>query len=477
MEQLKDLYTQYYGVQPTSVQPLTAAGSGRRYYRLRAGGSTLIGVVGNSVEENRAFITLSQHLGGKGLPVPRVVAVSDDMLRYLQQDLGDTSLYDTLAECRKSGEWNESAYELLTQTMCMLARTQVEGDRDMDYSVCYPSPLFDKRSMMYDLNYFKYCFLKATGVMFHEEMLEDDFEALVGALLTAEPKGLLYRDFQSRNVMIMNDKPHLIDFQGARHGAVHYDVASFLWQARAQYPEELRYRLVDVYLKALRNYYPGLDRESFMHDLDTYLLFRNLQVLGAYGFRGYFERKELFLQSIPQAIDNLRTLLDRGVASTYPHLQATLQAVCDLPCFQPAEPRTNLCVTVYSFSYKKGLPTDNSGNGGGFIFDCRAVHNPGRYEAYKHLTGQDAAVKEFLEEDGEILTFLEHAYSLVDASVERYLRRGFTSLQVSFGCTGGQHRSVYSAEAMAEHLHQKYGIEVMLIHRERNFTRHYKQLK
>ena len=477
MEQLKDLYTGYYGVQPTSVQPLTAAGSGRRYYRLRAGGSTLIGVVGNSVKENRAFITLSQHLSDKGLPVPRVVAVSDDMLRYLQSDLGDTSLYDALTECRNSGEWNESAYELLAETMRTLARTQVEGDRNLDYSVCYPSPRFDKRSMMYDLNYFKYCFLKATGVMFHEDLLEDDFEALIEALLQAEPQGFLYRDFQSRNVMIMNDKPHLIDFQGARHGAVHYDVASFLWQARAQYPEEMRYRLVDVYLEALRNYYPHIHRESFMHDLDTYLLFRNLQVLGAYGFRGYFERKELFLQSIPQAIDNLRALLDRGVASPYPHLQTTLQAVCDSPRYKAAEPRNNLCVIVYSFSYKNGLPGDESGNGGGFIFDCRAVHNPGRYEAYKQLTGQDAAVKEFLEQDGEILTFLDHAYSLVDASVERYLRRGFTSLQVSFGCTGGQHRSVYSAEAMAEHLHQKYGIEVMLIHRERNFTRHYKQLK
>lgn len=473
MEQLKQLYTTYYGVQPTSVQPLTAAGSGRNYYRLQAGGSPLIGVVGNSIEENRAFIMLSQHLAQAHLPVPRVVAVSDDGLRYLQTDLGSTSLYDTLAPCRNSGLWDETAYNLLAEVMRTLARTQVEGDRDLDYSECYPSPRFDERSMMYDLNYFKYCFLKATGVVFHEDRLQDDFELLLQHLQGAQPQGLLYRDFQSRNVMITDGAPYLIDFQGARHGAVHYDVASFLWQARAQYPHELRYRLIDEYLCALRDYYPHIERDAFLHDLDTYLLFRTLQVLGAYGFRGYFERKEMFLQSIPQAIDNLRELLDRGVATPYPHLQATLQAVCDLPRFEATEPRTRLCVTVYSFSYKKGLPTDETGNGGGYIFDCRAVHNPGRYEEYKQLTGQDAAVKEFLERDGEILTFLDHAYSLVDASVERYLRRGFTSLQVSFGCTGGQHRSVYSAEAMAEHLHRKYNIEVMLIHRERNYTRHY----
>ena len=470
MEQLKDLYTQYYGVQPTHVQPLTAAGSGRRYYRLQAGGTTLVGVVGESAEENRAFIALSHHLAEKGIPVPRVVAVSDDMLRYLQTDLGNTSLYDALTPCRKSGEWSDEAVELLADTMRTLARTQVEGDRNMDYSVCYPSPAFDERTVMYDLNYFKYCFLKAVGAPFHENKLQDDMELLTSHLLTAEPKGLLYRDFQSRNVMVCDGKPYLIDFQGARYGAVHYDVASFLWQARAQYPALLRSRLVDEYLSALHSYYPDIDRQSFNETLNLYVLFRTLQVLGAYGFRGYFERKELFLQSIPQAIENLRELLAEGVASAYPHLQATLQAVCDLPCFQPTKPRNHLRVTVYSFSYKKGLPTDDSGNGGGYIFDCRATHNPGRYDEYKQLTGLDAPVKEFLENDGEILTFLDHAYALVDGSVERYMKRGFTNLQVSFGCTGGQHRSVYSAQAMAEHLHSKYNVEVLLIHREQNIT-------
>ena len=472
MEQLKLLYTQYYGVQPTSVQPLTAAGSGRRYYRLQAGGSPLVGVVGESADENRAFIALSHHLLQAGVAVPRVVAVSDDGMRYLQSDLGNTSLYDALAECRKSGVWHDEATELLAQTLRQLAHLQVEGDRDMDYSVCYPSAQFDARTIMYDLNYFKYCFLKATGVVFHENLLQDDFELLCEHLMLAEPKGLLYRDFQSRNVMIADGKPYFIDFQGARYGAIHYDVASFLWQARAQYPEELRCRLIDEYFGAIQSYHRHIDRDTFTHDLNRYVLFRTIQVLGAYGFRGYFERKEMFMQSISAAINNLRTLLAQGIASPYPHLQATLQAVCNLPRFNSQEQRTNLCVTVYSFAYKMGMPTDDSGNGGGYIFDCRAIHNPGRYEEYKQLTGKDTPVIEFLEKDGEILTFLNHAYALTDASVERYLRRGFTSLQVAFGCTGGQHRSVYAAEAMAMHLHKKYNIEVKLIHRERNITQH-----
>ncbi len=476
MEQLKDLYTAYYGTQPTMVQPLTAAGSARRYYRIQSGGTSSVGVVGESVDENRAFVTLSQHLYEAGLPVPKVLCVSEDGLRYLQTDLGNTSLYDYLAPCRKSGEWDEKSTKILSQTIQSLVSIQVEGHRNMDYSQCYPSGMFDERTIMYDLNYFKYCFLKATGVNFHENKLQDDFELLTEHLLKAEPQGFMYRDFQSRNVMIVDEKPYFIDFQGGRYGAVHYDVASFLWQSRAQYPIALRQRLTHEYIATLRHYYPHLNEERFIQELKLFVLFRTMQVLGAYGFRGYFERKELFLQSIPQSIDIVRSLLDEGVAQPYPHLHATLHAVCDPPCFQAKAPRNALCVTVYSFSYKKGLPGDDSGNGGGYIFDCRAIHNPGRYEQYKTLTGNDAAVIEFLEKDGEILSFLDHTYALVDASIERYLSRGFTSLQVSFGCTGGQHRSVYSAQALAQHIHRKYNIEVQLIHREQNITQHFMPL-
>ena len=474
MEELKQLFISCTGLEPEVCTLLAGAGSGRRYYRMQAAGKSLIGVEGESVEENRAFVTLSHHLAACGCPVPKVVSVSDDEMFYLQQDLGDTSLYDALAYCRKSEVWDDDAYRCLSAVLRALAQMQVEGDKNLDYSICYPLPEFDARSIMFDLNYFKYCFLKATGIDFNENSLQNDFEKMSVALLAARPIGFMYRDFQSRNIMLHNDQPYFIDFQGGRRGAVHYDVASFLWQARAAYPADLRERLVDVYIDALKKYYPELSPSEFRRELELFVLFRTLQVLGAYGFRGYFERKTIFLQSIPQAIDNMRDMLHRGIVDAYPYLKKLLQKVCDLPRFGNVEKRTTLCVTVYSFSYKKGLPVDDSGNGGGFVFDCRAIHNPGRYPQYAQLTGLDLPVVQFLEEDGEILTFLSHAYSLVDNAVERYIKRGFTHLQVAFGCTGGQHRSVYSAEAMAKHLHEKYNIELNLIHRERGINNHLK---
>ncbi len=475
MKKIEELYQRYRGVAATSCRRLTAAGSHRVYYRLQEpDGGSVIGVQGTSVEENNAFVALAQHLGSKGIAVPRILTVSDDRLCYLQSDLGSTALYDYMAPCRKTDEWDGATHKLLHETMRQLARIQMDGDNGIDYEkVCFGISEFDKRSIAYDLNYFKYCFLKATGIEYDENGLQDDFEAMTTALLSASPVGLMYRDFQSRNVMVHEGQPWFIDFQGARRGAVHYDVASFLWQARAAYPTALRNELIDTYFAALQQFIPSVERKQFDETLQLFVLFRTLQVLGAYGFRGYYERKELFRQSIPQAIANMKELLQTGVADGYPCLKEVVTAVCNLPQMQPAEPRTSLCVKVYSFSYKQGVPTDDSGNGGGFVFDCRAIHNPGRYPEYAHLTGRDEAVRLFLEENGEIITFLDHVHALVDASVERYLKRGFTHLQVSFGCTGGQHRSVYAAEATAHHLYEKYNIEVELIHREQAINQHF----
>lgn len=472
MDKITQLFTSYTGKAPTLCRQLTAAGSPRRYFRLQADGIALIGTVGESAEENAAFIALSKHLEGCGLPVPHVCAVGNDNLCYLQTDLGDLSLYDFLLPCRQSGMWDEKSRHMLSTTLRLLARMQVLGDRGLDYSRCYPLPEMNDRAIMFDLNYFKYCFLKATGVSFNENKLQDDFERLSHQLLNASPQGFMYRDFQSRNIMINDGKPWFIDFQGGRHGTVHYDVASFLWQARAQYPADLRNELIDEYIDELRRLLPQTDAAAFKEQLRLFVLFRALQVLGAYGFRGYFERKELFLQSIPPAIANLREMVQNGFSDEYPHLSDILRTICNLPQFLPTAPLSTLCVTIYSFSYKKGLPTDDSGNGGGFIFDCRAIHNPGRYPEYASLTGRDKAVKEFLEKGGEIQPFLSHACALVDATVERYIKRGFTRLQVAFGCTGGQHRSVYSAQALAEHLHDKYNIDIHLIHREQNIEQH-----
>lgn len=464
---LEKLYTQTTGHTPHSIEALPGAGSNRKYFRLH-GAPTVIGVKGTTEAENKAFIYMSNHFAEKNIPVPHVLAVSDDSTAYLQEDLGDTLLFDAIRKGRLSGTFSEEEIALLTKAIRLLPRLQFEGDRDMDYRICYPQPSFNRRSILWDLNYFKYCFLKATGTDFQEDELENDFERMCDTLLTASPCGFMYRDFQSRNVMVKDGSPYFIDFQGGRRGPIHYDVASFLWQAKARLPQELRLRLIDEYLDALHPY-AHIEKQDFMETLRHFVLFRTLQVLGAYGFRGYFERKAHFLQSVPFAIENLRELLSTDYPQ-YPYLCQILRKMTEQPQFAYERNKAQLTVQVMSFSYKKGIPEDPSGNGGGYVFDCRAVHNPGRYEQYKSLTGRDEPVIRFLEEDGEILTFLEHVDALVEFHVKRFLERGFTHLSIAFGCTGGQHRSVYSAEHVAHRLHEKFGVRIELTHREQHIT-------
>lgn len=464
-ELLAQLYQSYTGEAPTSIEPLPGAGSNRKYFRLK-GKESLIGVYGTSTEENRAFIYMARHFSQKGLPVPRILTESPDQSVYLQDDLGDISLFQLIKQGRESGNFSDEETNILKRTIRLLPQIQFEGSKDMDFSYCYPLATFNRRSVLWDLNYFKYCFLKATGLEFQENLLEDDFERMADTLLQIEPQVFMYRDFQSRNIMIREGKPYFIDFQGGRKGPFYYDVASFLWQAKANYPDSLRQELLDEYLDALRPYHT-MDKEQFLTTLRHFVLFRTLQVLGAYGFRGYFEKKAHFIQSVPYAIENLRQLLETDFPE-YPYLCLMLRKLTELPQFASIRNRRKLTVRVMSFSYKKGIPEDPSGNGGGYVFDCRAVHNPGKYEQYKQLTGRDKPVIDFLEQDGEILQFLEHVDALADAHVQRFLERGFTNLSICFGCTGGQHRSVYSAEHVAHHLNEKFGIRIRLIHREQH---------
>ena len=475
---LSQLFLDATGKKVGEQTALTASGSNRRYYRIESEDKTasLIGVQGTSRDENHAFLYMAEHFMKKGLNVPKVLAVSDDEMNYVQQDLGNVLLFDYIAEGRKTGVFNVKEKDMLRETMRALARFQVRGAEEFDFNQCYPQPEFNLRSILWDLNYFKYCFLKATGLEFQEDKLENEFERLAYILLQNRMNAFMYRDFQSRNVMVRQEAdgtevPYFIDFQGGRRGPVYYDVASFLWQAKANFHPDLREELVEVYLEELQKYMP-VDREVFFETLKHFVLFRTMQVLGAYGFRGYFEKKPHFLQSIPFAIDNLRQLL-KHASEDYPYLIEVLQQMTKMKQFKDVGVRKPLVVRVMSFSYKKGIPADPSGNGGGFVFDCRAVNNPGKYERYTHFTGMDEPVIQFLEEDGEIQPFLEQAYQLVDFSVKRYMDRGFQNLMVSFGCTGGQHRSVYSAEKMAEHINAKFGIEVQLIHREQNMEKQF----
>ena len=483
-QSLSQLFFEATGKKAGEQVALTASGSNRRYYRIYSedNSTSLIGVQGTSRDENHAFLYMAEHFMQKGLNVPQVLAVSDDEMNYVQEDLGDTLLFDFIAEGRKTGVFSASEKEMLRKTMRGLAKLQVMAAEQFDFNQCYPQPEFNLRSILWDLNYFKYCFLKATGLDFQEDKLENEFERLAYILLQSKMSAFMYRDFQSRNVMVVKKVvegsdgsegqelvPYFIDFQGGKKGPVYYDVASFLWQAKANFHPDLREELVEEYIDELQHYMP-VDREEFYENLKHFVLFRTMQVLGAYGFRGYFEKKPHFLQSIPFAIDNLRHLL-KHASEDYPYLIEVLQNMTEMKQFKEVGMRKPLVVRVYSFSYKKGIPADGSGNGGGFVFDCRAINNPGKYERYQFFTGMDKPVIDFLEEDGEILPFLEEAYQMVDFSVKRYMDRGFQNLMVSFGCTGGQHRSVYAAEKMAQHINEKYGVEVQLIHREQNMER------
>lgn len=485
MKELTALYTTTFGTAPANVETLPKAGSNRQYIRLTAtDGTSVIGVIGTDTAENHAFIYLARHFAERGLPVPTIYAVSDDESRYLQQDLGNRSLYSAVAAGRKAeGQYSPDEIELLHRTIRLLPHVQIEGAAGLDFNQLLAPVTFDQRAAKFDLHYFKYCFLKTTDVPVNEVALEDDFDRMADDLVTCAEghTSFLYRDFQGRNVMLSaDDEPFLIDFQGGQQGPIHYDVASFLWQASAKYPQRLREELIEDYMDELSGLMT-FDRETFREHLMLFVLFRLLQVLGAYGLRGYVERKQYFLDSIPHAIASLRRLLLEGIAAPYPTLDHALKQMVALPRFNtPVKPqptaeflkaeaqreRKPLVVRVFSFSYKKGIPADESGNGGGYVFDCRSTHNPGRYEPYKKITGLDRPVIEFLEDDGEILTFLESVYKLADAHVARYMERGFTDLMFSFGCTGGQHRSVYSAQHVAEHLNEKFGIEVRIEHRE-----------
>lgn len=462
---LSELYTNVTGQQPRQIAEISSSGSNRRYFRL-SGATPLIGVMGTCMEENRAFLYMADHFRKKGLPVPKVYAHSADMMAYLQEDLGDTLLFNAIEKGRKTTVFNDEEKTLLTKTIRLLPDIQFAGADGMDFSYCYPASEFNARSILWDLNYFKYCFLKATGLEFLEDKLEDDFQRLTDVLLRSSSATFMYRDFQSRNVMIKDGEPWLIDFQGGRKGPLFYDVASFLWQAKANLPDSLRRHLIEEYIDALKKYQP-VDESYFYRQLRHFVLFRTLQVLGAYGFRGYFEKKPHFIQSVPYAIANLRNLLSEPYPE-YPYLSGVLKELVGLKQFTDDLEKHTLTVRVMSFAYKKGIPNDPSGNGGGFVFDCRAVNNPGKYERYKPFTGLDEQVIKFLEDDGEITEFLSHAYALVDASVKRYVERGFTNLMVSFGCTGGQHRSVYSAQKMAEHINKTFNVKVELVHREQN---------
>lgn len=475
-EAIRDLYRNWKGAEPVSLDVLPQSGSERRYFRLYDNQQSVIGTYGANIKENETFIYFSQQFGKKQLAVPEILAVSDDKQYYLQEDFGNISLLNKLEE----GGFTEPVYDLFKKSLQALAQLQVKGDKGLDYEQCLTNKEFGKQAIMADLLYFKYYFLDALRKPYDKQKLIDDFEALSTYLTHTEYKYFMFRDFQSRNIMVKDvvsgdtnhgASVHFIDYQGGMKGAPQYDVASMLWQARANLPDQWKYDLLEDYIDVFENTIgQSVNRNIFQNQYNGYVLIRLLQVLGAYGFRGLFERKAQFLTSIPLALRNLKEFyLNHSLGLVVPEFNKVLNlCVADeiIQQFTPlqANEKTPLVVKIKSFSYRNGIPADESGNGGGFVFDCRGLLNPGRIEKFKTQTGRDKEVKDYLEQQTKITEFLNSVFDIVDISVEDYIKRNFESLTICFGCTGGQHRSVYSADALARHLRNKFKVKIELQH-------------
>jgi aminoglycoside/choline kinase family phosphotransferase len=469
MDVLKKLFEAHFHSPAQQVRPLEGelGGSGRRLIRLSNEGGTAIGVLYDVREENRAFLEFSKHFRKHGLPVPQIYGEDLEQGAYLEEDLGDTTLFQFLAENRQDEQIAARVAEAYRQVVAVLPRFQVEAGRDLDYSVCYPIGSFDRQSVAWDLNYFKYYFLRLAGVPFNEQALENDFSRLTDFLMSADRDYFMYRDFQSRNIMLREGQPFFLDYQGGRKGALQYDIASLLFDAKADLPPELRQDLLNHYLDALGRYVK-IDREAFLRHYYGYVYVRLMQAMGAYGFRGFYERKTHFLQSVPYAMKNLRWLLHHAeLPIALPALMGAFRDMLASPKLQGvANDTESLAVRIFSFSFHREMPKDESGNGGGFVFDGRGLPNPGREERFKALTGKDAPVIEYLNQQEGVHQFLAGVMSLVDGSVASYRKRGFKNLMVSFGCTGGQHRSVFLAEQLAKHFRAMNGVEVAVRHIE-----------
>jgi aminoglycoside/choline kinase family phosphotransferase len=469
MDALKQLYGQHFHSSPEKVEPLQGqlGGSGRAILRLSGAAGNAVGIFYPVREENVAFLEFSRHFRRHGLPVPEIYA--EDLAHdcYLEEDLGDTTLFEFLGDNRSGENIGEPALDAYRRVVSILPRFQIEAGRDLNYKVCYPRASFDRQSIAWDLNYFKYYFLRLAGIPFSEQALENDFTRLTKLLLAAPHDYFLYRDFQSRNVMLRNGQPYFLDYQGGRKGALQYDVASLLFDGKADLPPAIRRELLDHYLDCLARFIP-VDRTAFMEYYYAYVYVRIMQALGAYGFRGFYERKAHFLQSVPYALKNLRWLAHNvKLPVALPALMEAFQGMLASEKLTHLAPGTDkLTVRIFSFSFHHQMPTDESGNGGGFVFDARSLPNPGREERFKQLTGKDTPVIEYLSQQESVHRFFEHVRSIVDSTVAVYQKRGFTNLMVSFGCTGGQHRSVYLAEQLARHLRDRDGVRAIVEHIE-----------
>lgn len=473
-EQIETLFNLNYVAQHISITKLPPSGGDRVYYRIVADlKDSFIATYSLNVKENKSFFYFTNHFKNAKAPVPTILAINHDETIYIQQDFGDASLLSIL----EANGPTEQVKNLYKKTLKALAHIQIRGDEGLDYSQCITSKQFGKQAILSDFLYFKYYFLDTLKIPYDKEKLGDDLEALSNYLNHADFKFFLCRDFQARNVMIENDMPFFIDYQGGMHGALQYDVASLLWQAKANLSEQWKNELLHYYMACAEEQLNlPIDKIRFVSQYNGYVLIRLLQVLGAYGFRGLLERKAHFLTSIPLALLNLQSFLqNNNLGISVPEFEKVLARIVAPDVINKFEPikataDTPLVVHIKSFSYlKSGYPSNVSTNGGGFVFDCRGILNPGRVDEYKQQTGRDKPVQDYLVDKTRMDEFLSGVFSTVDISVEDYIKRNFEVLEVNFGCTGGQHRSVYAADALARHLKNKYAVNTTVKHIEQNF--------
>jgi aminoglycoside/choline kinase family phosphotransferase len=463
-EDLQKLFRDTFNKEVQHVSALEESGSNRKYYRMQHDDFSAIGVYNEDERENKAFLTLSRHFSDKNICVPTVFNESLSRNIYLISDLGNQTLYRLLCERRKdANDFPQTLIDIYKQALNGLLDIQFSVCKDFDFSFCYPRSAFDRQSVLWDLNYFKYYFLKLAGIQFDEQLLENDFHTLADFLLEANASFFLYRDFQSRNIMISNDTLYFIDYQGGRKGALQYDVASLLYDGKANMPQEVRELLLNHYMEQLREKQPK-EADSFKKYYDAFVFIRIMQAMGTYGYRGFYEKKQHFLQSIPYALNNLKWLLNNiQLPVEIPTLWKVYHRLIRSELLQQYQPST-LKVSINSFSYKNAIPEDKSGHGGGFVFDCRCLPNPGRFDRYKSLTGKDPEVTAFLDDKDEVNKFFNHITSIIDMAIRNYTDRQFQHLTVAFGCTGGQHRSVYFAERLQKYLHKHHFVETEINH-------------
>ncbi len=466
IKNIENLFIKTFQCSILSTKILPASGSNRRYFRISYQGGSIIGVFNDDRKENEAFLSFTKHFLRQGIAVPKILAEDIANNIYLLSDLGDETLFVCLTTERAKYP-NESFPEKLKYyyqaALKGLLEIQFCGKNGLDFSKCYPRSAFDAQSIRWDLNYFKYYFLKLAKIPFDEQLLEDDFDTLSSFLLEADSQYFLYRDFQSRNLMIFNNEIYFIDYQGGRMGALQYDVASLLYDGKANIPDDIREELLSYYIQQLRTTHPQ-QAEHFRKYYYAFVFIRIMQAMGSYGFRGFYEGKKHFLRSIPYALKNLSWLLEHvKLGIDIPHLWMVFHRIIQSPFLQQfCVPK--LLVQINSFSYKDVQPTDRSGNGGGFVFDCRCLPNPGRYEQYKCLNGCDKQVVDFLDNSLEVALYFDHVKSIVDMAVKNYIHRQFSNLMISFGCTGGQHRSVYFANKLSQYLQNTYDIDIEISH-------------